>query len=150
MRIPAYIKTSVEEWLEGFKFSGEIKVRFSETDGFGHLNNTNAFVYFEEVRTDFFKHLGFMQKWTSLEYEAMIVVADLQCDYIKQVHFDERLTVSVKVNDIGRSSLDLHYVALNAQNDICLIGRGTVVQINKETGLSLAWDDDFKMLFKQA
>jgi acyl-CoA thioester hydrolase len=42
------------EWEETFTFSHSIKVRFSETDMFGHLNNTVPFVYFEEERIQFF------------------------------------------------------------------------------------------------
>ncbi|MFC0557858.1 acyl-CoA thioesterase [Halalkalibacter alkalisediminis] len=148
MRVPSYIE-SVEEWLAEFQFSVPVKVRFSETDAFGHLNNTKAFVYFEEARIEFFKHLGLMQKWTSREHETMVVVADLHGDFIQQIKFDERLTISVKVHQIGRSSIDLHYVAHNEKSEVCLLGRGTIVQISKETGRSVEWDEDMRMGFEK-
>jgi acyl-CoA thioester hydrolase len=143
MRVPLYIG-NVEEWLAGFEFSIPVKVRFSETDAFGHLNNTNAFVFFEEARIEFFKQLELMTKWTSSEHETMIVVADLQCDFIKQIMFDERLSVSVKINKIGRSSLDLHYVTYNEKKEICLTGRGTIVQVAKDSGRSVKWDQEMQ------
>ena len=37
----------------------------------------------------------------------MLVVADIQCDYIKQVFFDEKLTIYVKIASIGKSSMDI-------------------------------------------
>ncbi|WP_227936669.1 acyl-CoA thioesterase [Alkalihalobacillus deserti] len=148
MRVPSYIG-SLEQWLSEFQFSVPVKVRFSETDAFGHLNNTKAFVFFEEARTEFFKHLGLMNKWISREYETMVVVADLHCDYIQQIKFAERLSISVKVNQIGRSSVDLHYVAHNEKKEVCLIGRGTIVQISKETGQSVEWDEDMRMEFEK-
>ena len=40
----------------------------------------------------------------------MIVVADLQCNFIKQIYFDEQLKVYVKAGSVGNSSLDLHYM----------------------------------------
>ena len=146
MRVPAYID-NLEEWAAGFQFSVPVKVRFSETDAFGHLNNTNAFVYFEEARIEFFKHLELMQKWTSPEHETMIVVADLQCDFIRQIKFDERLAVSVKVNKVGNSSVDLHYLVHNSRKEVCLVGRGTVVQIGKKSGTSVPWQEEMQRAF---
>lgn len=43
------------EWKKEFSFYQEVKVRFSETDMFGHLNNTVPFVYFEQARIAFSK-----------------------------------------------------------------------------------------------
>ncbi|MFC0469469.1 thioesterase family protein [Halalkalibacter kiskunsagensis] len=148
MKIPSYIE-NINEWKEKFIFSIPVKVRFSETDAFGHVNNTSAFVYFEEARMEFFKHLGFMQKWASVRYETMIVVADLQCDYIKQMTFDQKLSVSIHINHISRSSLDLHYMVVNENAEFCLTGRGTVVQISKNTGRSIPWDDEMKMVLEK-
>ncbi len=143
MKVPAYI-TDIQNWQKSFQYSTSINVRFCETDAFGHLNNTNAFVYFEEARTNFFKSLGFMQKWTNAEHESMIVVADLQCDFLQQIKFDEKLKVQVKVHQLGRSSADLHYAVHNEDGMLCLTGRGAVVQISKESGKSLAWDEEMR------
>lgn len=120
------------------------KVRFSETDMFGHLNNTVPFTYFEEARIEFFKKLGFMQEWTKNSVEAMVVVADLQCNYIKQVFFDEKLKVYVKAQTIGNSSVDLHYMAKNENGELCLVGRGTMVQVSRKTGKGLPWPEEWK------
>jgi len=131
--MPSYIENS-QQWEEEFKFFVEVTVRFSETDMFGHLNNTVPFAYFEYARIEFLKSIGFMNEWTSREPELIPVVADLHCDYVKQVFFDEKLRVFVKTARIGKSSLDLHYLAKNENNETCFTGRGTIVQINKGTG----------------
>lgn len=130
-----------QKWEEDFEFSVEVKVRFSETDMFGHLNNTVSFAYFEYARIEFLKHLGFMFDWTSGEVQKIPVVADLQCDYLKQVYFDETLLIYVKAARIGNTSIDIHYLAKNQKNEPCFIGRGTVVQINKATGKAIPWDE---------
>ncbi|BAB06809.1 thioesterase family protein [Halalkalibacterium halodurans] len=143
MRLPAYIE-QLDLWEAEFRFSTSVKVRFSETDAFGHLNNTKTFVYFEEARTDFFKSLGFFKLWTNPEYEGMIVVADLQCDYQRQVFFDDRLTVWVKPANIGSSSVDLHYMIKNSTGHICMTGRGTVVQVSKKTGKPFPLSEEMK------
>lgn len=136
-----YIK-NFNEWVNEFSFSTEVKVRFSETDAFGHLNNTNAFVYFEEARIDFFKHLGLMDEWLKEESSTIVVTADLQCNYLRQVFFDEKLSVYVKVNHVGNTSLDIHYLAVNNEGSYCLTGRGAIVQISKFSGKSVPWNEE--------
>lgn len=139
----SYIE-SLEEWKNEFSFYQEVKVRFSETDMFGHLNNTVPLVYFEQVRIAFFKKTGLMQKWLNSSQETIPVVADLQCDFLSQVYFDELLKIYVKVNKMGTSSIDLHYMGTRADGSLCFTGRGTIVQVSKSSGKSVPWSEEFK------
>ncbi|MFJ7934963.1 acyl-CoA thioesterase [Sporosarcina sp. NPDC096371] len=139
--------TDVSIWASEFTFSVPVTVRFSETDMYGHLNNTVAFTYFEYARIEFLKHAGLMNDWLNPEGSAIPVVADLQCDYVKQVFFDETLTIYVKVATIGNSSLDIHYMAKNEQDDIVITGRGSIVQIGRESGKSVHWTEKEKLHF---
>ncbi len=139
----SYIE-DLEQWKNDFSFYQEVKVRFSETDMFGHLNNTVPSVYFEQARIGFFKKAGLMQKWVESSQETMPVVADLQCDFLSQVYFDEQLKVFVKVNKIGTSSVDLHYMVVREDGSLCFTGRGAIVQVSKATGKSVPWSEEFK------
>ncbi|WP_433958941.1 acyl-CoA thioesterase [Cytobacillus horneckiae] len=136
-------------WEEEFSFYYPVKVRFSETDMFGHLNNTIPFIYFEEARIEYLKSLGLMDDWVSKNNETFIVVADLQCDFAKQVFFDERLHIYVKADSIGNSSVDIHYMGKRENGEICFTGRGTVVQISKLTGKGVPWTDEMKQAFQK-
>ncbi|OZM58017.1 hypothetical protein CIB95_05960 [Lottiidibacillus patelloidae] len=130
MRKIAYID-NFSEWEQSFNFSITFTVRFSETDAFGHLNNTVPFTYFEDAR---------VAMLTAIDYEIdansqlLPVVADIQCDFIKQVFFKETITLYTKINTIGNTSFEIHYMAKNEQREICFVGRGAIVQINKKTG----------------
>lgn len=135
---------NIKEWSNGFSFKHEIKVRFSETDMFGHLNNTVPFTYFEEARIEYFNSMGFMVDWSSAESDEIPVVADLQCDYIQQVFFNEQLTIHVKAADVGNSSVDIHYMGTKEDGTICLTGRGTVVQVSKTTGKPVPLAEEMK------
>ena len=53
----SYIE-DVASWEQGFTFYTEVSVRFSETDMYGHLNNTVTFAYFEYARIEYFKHIN--------------------------------------------------------------------------------------------
>lgn len=135
---------NITEWINDFSFKHEIKIRFSETDMFGHLNNTIPFTYFEEARIEYFNSMGFMKDWTSAECGEMPVVANLQCDYLKQMFFNDQLTIHVKADHIGNSSVDLHYMGTKQDGSICLTGRGTIVQVSKATGKPVPWTEDMK------
>jgi acyl-CoA thioester hydrolase len=148
MKNITYIE-NVNKWMDSFHFYCPIKVRFGETDAFGHLNNANAFVYFEEARIEFLKELGFIQVWINENNDTRSVVANIQCDYIKQVYFDEKLKVYVKINDVGNSSFELHYMVRNEKNEVCLTGRNTIVQISKKTGRAISLSAEMKEKMKR-
>ncbi|WP_026690580.1 acyl-CoA thioesterase [Alteribacter aurantiacus] len=149
MALPSYIN-DLQEWSESFHYNYPITVRFSETDAFGHMNNTVSFVYFEQGRISFFKDIGLGEEWFSNGGEGIPVTADLHCDYIRQVFFDENLLVSVKVAEIGNSSVDLHYKVTNEKGDICMTGRGRMVQVSQKTGKSLPWNEQARSLLEHA
>ena len=138
--------TDLATWASEFTFSVPVSVRFSETDMFGHLNNTVAFTYFEYARIEFLKHKGLMNHWLDSSSATFTVVADIQCDYVKQVFFDEALAVYVKAMTIGNSSVDIHYMVQNDKGDIVLTGRGTIVQVGRQSGESVPWTAEERLL----
>lgn len=119
-------------WEKGFKFYIPVYIRFSETDMFGHLNNISPLIYFEEARIRFYESLNIYSDLSEpTEFPA---VADIQCDYQKQVYFDQDLKVYVKINSLGNSSFDVHYLGIDETGDVCFTGRGQVVNIDAKTG----------------
>ncbi|MGG1677622.1 acyl-CoA thioesterase [Neobacillus sp. NRS-1170] len=141
----AYIN-DFHKWEQEFEFYLPVKVRFSETDMFGNLNNTVPFIYFEESRVEFLKSIGFMQSWTRPESKTIPVVADLQCDFLKQIYFDEQLKIYVKAESVGISSAYIHYMGKREDGSIGFVGRGAIVQISKKTGKGFPWTEQQKNL----
>lgn len=144
---PIYID-DMEKWRSEFKFSIPIKVRFSETDMFGHVNNVSPFIYFEEGRIEFLKSVGLFEKEID-QSEKIPIVADLQCDYHKQIYFNDDIELYIKVNELGHTSLDIHYMGLDKMDEICLTGRGRLVQISSASGNPLPLDEDIKKKLKE-
>ena len=140
LAIPYYID-NLSEWKENFNYRYPVTVRFSETDAFGHLNNTVSFVYFEHGRINFFKDTGLVKEWFSKDGKTIPVTGDLHCDYFKQVYFDEKLEICVKVAEIGTTSVDLHYMVVNEKDEICMSGRGKIVQVDRESGKPAPWSE---------
>lgn len=135
--------TDFDQWKSEFIFSKEVQVRFSETDMYGHLNNTVPFTYFEMARIEFFKEVTLANDLLTKNSKSIIVVADLQCDYLQQVFFDDVLKIYVKVHRLGTSSIDIHYLALK-EGIPCFTGRGTIVHMDKSSGKSVPWDDSMR------
>lgn len=84
-------------------FETKVKVRFCETDALGHISNISYFIYLEEARTDFFIDLGFgadLEDWK-------VIVASAKCDFVRQGHYNQQLTVMSEVQKIGRSSFTI-------------------------------------------
>ncbi|WP_010678343.1 acyl-CoA thioesterase [Bacillus timonensis] len=147
MKHITYIE-DVKTWENTFDFYFPIQVRFSEIDMFGHLNNTVPITYFEEARIQYFNHLGVMQKWTDKSSETIPVVASQQCDYLKQVFYGEQLKLYVKINQLGNSSMDIHYMAKDKNGSICFVGRSILVQMSKRTGKGEPWSEEMKQMIK--
>lgn len=136
-----------QTWEAAFSFYTPIQVRFSETDMFGHVNNVAIFIYFEQARIEFLRHLGvFTNIITS---ETVPIAADLQCDYLKQIYFPQELKVYVKIQEIGSTSIELHYLGKNEQNEACFTGRGRLVNVHVKTGKPTPFTAEERLLLAQ-
>ncbi|MDY0405421.1 thioesterase family protein [Virgibacillus sp. 179-BFC.A HS] len=125
-----------DEWKNDFSFSIPIKIRFSETDMFGHVNNVSPFIYFEEGRIAYLQSMGLFNMEDASE--GMPIVADLQCDYLKQMYFGDQLTLYVKTASVGNTSLDIHYMIKDEKDEVSVTGRGRMVYINPASGKPIA------------
>ncbi|HLR10098.1 MAG TPA: acyl-CoA thioesterase [Sporosarcina sp.] len=136
------------KWEKGFTYAAPLTVRFSDIDMFGIANNATIISYLEFARIEYFKHLGLMQDWLLEEQVAVPVVADIQCDYVKPIYYDETISIGVKVETIGQSSIDIHYLGKNNKDQIVFTGRSTIVQVHKETGKGHPWTHEEKQYFE--
>ncbi|ADC51573.1 thioesterase superfamily protein [Alkalihalophilus pseudofirmus OF4] len=108
------------------KFETNVKVRFCETDALGHLNNVSYFIYLEEARVEFFKALNpdmTIENWN-------IILASTSCDFIKQVYFDEILSIETSVEKIGTSSFHIVHEVFNPAKEVVARGRAAVVHFD--------------------
>ena len=141
----SFVQPDLETWFSSFRFSVPIKVRFSETDALGHLNNVFYIAYFEQGRLDYFEALGVMGDLLDPHSECAVVAADIECHYLAQVFYGQPLRLYVKTARIGTSSLDLHYALWNeATSQMAAVARGALVMIDRRTGKSTPIPDSIK------
>ncbi|REG90598.1 acyl-CoA thioesterase [Algoriphagus antarcticus] len=92
---PAQLQREIE-------FSLPIQIRFSDIDGYMHVNNGVYFNYFEHARAVF---LFQVCDWNVMEVGT--VVGRIEMDYYRPIHIDDTVKALVKCSRVGNSSFDL-------------------------------------------
>lgn len=83
-----------------------MQVKFSDIDGYLHVNNGIYFNYFEHARAVFLHQVC---QWDVLKIGA--VVGRIEIDYFRPVHLEDQVEVLVHSTRLGKCSFDLeHYL----------------------------------------
>ena len=96
-----------EEVAGGFKFFVPLQIRFSDIDGYMHVNNGVYFNYMEHARA---LYLHQVCQWDFLNIGA--VVANINLDFYKPVIFFDQLRAYVRCIHLGTSSFSLEQVLM--------------------------------------
>ncbi|MFC4558432.1 acyl-CoA thioesterase [Virgibacillus kekensis] len=106
----------------------DIRVRVSETDMLGHINNTSYFIYMEETRIAFLEDLGI-----DIERESFaFMLASAKCDFVSQGYFGQILDVATEVGRIGNKSITLVSIMKDKESGR-LIAKGEAVLVYFDT-----------------
>lgn len=81
------------------KHISELRVRFSDTDMLGHVNNASYFTYMEEARCRFVEDIGLR--------DVPLILASAKVDFRAQTFYGEHLLIETWVPRIGTSSVDM-------------------------------------------
>lgn len=91
--------------MDGYRLVSEVRVRFSDTDGMGHVNNANHLSFLEISRLDYLRRVLGVVKMS----EFGVILARVEIDYKSQVAHDETLLVGCRVSEVGGASLKMDY-----------------------------------------
>lgn len=84
----------------------DCRVRWSDVDAYGHVNNVKYFEYYQEARIAFLQELG--GDWTNSAGSERFVVAHLTVDYRRPIMFRaDPFPIDSWVTRIGNSSYDV-------------------------------------------
>ncbi len=139
-----YIQPNFEEWLNKFQFFTKIKIRYSETDMSGHVNNTSYLVYFEQARVEYYEHIA------AFSEQYYLVTADIWCHYHAEAFYPEVLEIGVRVAKLGNSSFELEYVVrVTHDQRIVATGTGAVVLMSTYTKKPVAIPESIRKAIAQ-
>ena len=97
----------LDQLRESFPYTTPIQIRFSDIDGYLHVNNGVYFSYFEHARAVFlYESCG----WNVMTVGT--VVGRIEIDYVKPIHLQDELEALVRCSRVGNSSFDLEQVLI--------------------------------------
>lgn len=126
--------------LSDFSHVLRIPTRWSDLDALGHVNNTKFFTFDEDVRLSYFKEQ--MEKPGFWKEQGMIL-ANISCDFISQLHHPADLQAGFRVVSIGRSSLKTMAGIFNGST-LVAVTRATVVWFDYNNQKSMAVPEDVR------
>jgi len=109
--------------------TNEVIVRFNDCDGLGHVNNAVYFTYFEESRRDLFRIFN-----PSLDVRAWnLILASTRCDFLKEAHYAETLTIYTWISRLGSSSFEVEHAMKSEHGDWVARGKATLLMYDFES-----------------
>jgi len=100
-----------------FKFKTNIRAAFEDVDAFGLVHNAKYFYYFERGRVEYLRHVVFNEagKQDIIHFE--VAVVEHFCSYRKPAHFDDLLTLFLRISYMKNSSFQFQYTNKQKNND---------------------------------
>ena len=95
----------------------KLRVRYSETDAQGIVNNANFLSYFEVGRVEWLRAAGLSYK----ELEAQgygFVVVEVHAFYKRAARFDDELTLRTRLAELSRASFRFEYALLRGREEL--------------------------------
>ena len=87
------------------EFTWPVRVYYEDTDAGGVVYYANYLKFLERARTERLRELGFEQDQLKQEYGLIFAVHSLSIQYRKPALFNDALTVSAEIIDIGKARL---------------------------------------------
>jgi acyl-CoA thioester hydrolase len=87
----------------------ELRVRYEETDQMGVVYYANYLVWFEIVRTEFFREKGIEYRKLEDEEKLYIPVVEAYCRYRSPLRYDDLISVTAKLTELTRTRMTFEY-----------------------------------------
>lgn len=126
-------------------FVSHQSVRWGDMDAFGHVNNTVYFRYLEQARFEWLEAVS-----ATLPAGEAPVLMTANCTFLRQIKYPANLEIRIFVTKIGRSSIDLSYEIVQADQPHIVSSEATtrVVWANLALGKSAPIPDNLRDLLQ--
>ena len=120
-----YVRGAEAEWLRSFRFEVEVRPRYCEGDGQGHVSNVVYPAYLELSRLQYFKAANDPEPGA---FAFQHVAAEFHLRYLAACYYDEPLAIRSKLIALGRSSATMDQAIVGAGESLRAIARVAVVR----------------------
>lgn len=113
----------------------DLPLRWRDLDSYQHVNNSVFLTLFEEARIHWFGTLA--EAWRTAESEP--VIARVELDYLRPMHYPDSVRVSLYAEKVGRSSLCIANTLSPSQDPDLLYAKGktVLVWVDPKSGMSV-------------
>lgn len=112
------------------RFVTQVRVRWSDLDMFGHVNNARTLTLLEEARIDWI--FGPTRDDRVEHLTRGVVVARAEVDYRRPLGFEHPATVTMGVTKLSPSSFTIDY-QLHSSGQLAVTARTVMVPVDPET-----------------
>lgn len=131
-----YVPGSEAEWLRSFRFALEVRPRFCEVDGLGHVSNTVYPTYWELARLRYLAAVGEADDSPVRTFPFNHMAVEIAFRMLAPCFYDEALLVHARVAGLGTSSLTMEHALSAAETGaVRAIARIVVVASDGDHGI---------------
>ena len=114
----------------------ELTTRWHDNDIYGHVNNVVYYSWFDTAVNQRLVEAGLLDPATS---EVVGLVVDTSCTYFSSVAFPQKVSVGLRVERLGRSSVTYGLAVFAGDADAAAAqGRFTHVYVDRKSGRPVA------------
>ncbi len=124
-----------------------VQIRFSDVDGFGHVNNNAMQTYFDLGRAEY---MSYVVGNDFYEHSDTLIIANYTTDFLRQVHFDDKIEVRTAVYHVGNKSVKIITALVDtASQDVCAVSDAVMVGCNMQSQKSVVLPDLWRQKIEQ-
>lgn len=124
-----------------------LPLQWGDQDAFGHVNNTVPIRWFESARVAYLEQSVMHQMMQAGGLGP--ILASVTCNYRRQLHYPDRVSIGARISKIGRSSLIMEHVVYSEKlNAVAADGTSTVVVFDYEANRPTRVPDEIRKAFE--
>jgi len=127
---------------ELFTFQASWRTRFYEADLQGVIHHSEIIRYLEIGRVEYWRKLGIGYQ-DFLDSGFQYVVARVECNYLKPLHFDATIAIKVRVSHQTRTSLTYEYLIFDQAGECAIYASTVLVCLKSDTQRPHALPDEY-------
>jgi len=131
--------------VEGFPFLHSETVRFSDLDGFGHVNNAVFSMYLEAARLAWFGRYAADEPMPLRD----VILARTEIDFRSQVVYGETVEIGVRPSRVGTKSFEFEF-ELRVGDRLVAEAKSVLVGYDYDSGRSVEVPERWRLRLQAA
>jgi len=133
--------------LSEFPVVVTLPLQWGDQDAFGHVNNTVPIRWFESARIAYLEQTVMSQMIQKGGLGP--ILASVTCNYRRQLHYPDRVSIGARIAKLGRSSMVMEHVVHSEKLDaVAADGTSTIVVFDYEANRPTRIPDEIRRAFE--